>query len=90
MIGLAVSPTDLDVAVEFFELFKTPWERAVPGPRYRVVLSTDGCIENLDGELFLVYGSGELAADREAGLAVEGVNGPVDVEWGEWTFPIYG
>ena len=73
MIGLVVSPTDLEVAEEFFELFKTPWEQAVPGRKYRIVLSTDGCIENLDGELFLVYGSGELAADREAGLAVERV-----------------
>ena len=90
MIGLVVSPTDLEVAEEFFELFKTPWERAVPGRKYRIVLSTDGCIGNLDGEVFLVYSSGEQATDREAVIAVEHVNGPVEIEWGESTFPIYG
>ena len=90
LIGLAVSPTDLEVAEEFFELFKTPWERAVPARKYRIVLTTDGFIGNLDAELFLVYGSGEQAADREAGIAVEHVNGPVDVEWGDSTLPIYG
>ena len=90
MIGLAVSPPYLDVAEEFFELFKTPWERAVSGRRYRIVLSADGCIGNLDADLFLMYGSAEQAVDREAGIAVEHVNGPADVEWGESTFPIYG
>jgi hypothetical protein len=78
------------MAGEFFELFKTPWERAVPGRKYRVVLSTDGFIVDLDGEVFLIYGSGEQASDREAGLSADSVNGPVDIEWGECTFPIYG
>ena len=90
MIALAISPTDLEVAQEFFELFKTPWERAVSGRKYRVVLSTDGSIGDLDGEVFIIYGSGEQAADREAGLSADSVNGPVDIEWGECTFPIYG
>ena len=89
MIGVAVSEEDLDVAEEFFELFKTPWERAVPGRKYRVVLSTDGSFKNFDGETFLVYGSREQGDDREAGIAADRVNGPVDVEWGEWTFPVY-
>jgi|CXWL01.1.fsa_nt_gi hypothetical protein len=89
MIGLAVSQTDLDVVEEFFELFKTPWERAVPGRKYRVVLSTDGSIGDLDGEVFLVYGSGEQEADREAGLAVDSQDGPVDIVWEASTFPVY-
>jgi hypothetical protein len=90
MIGLSVSPTELEVAEEFFELFKTPWERAVPGRKYRVVVSTDGSIGDFDGVVLLVFGSGEQAADREAGLAADSLDGPVDVEWGESTFPIYG
>jgi hypothetical protein len=90
MIGLVASRADLGVAEEFFELFKTPWEQAVPGRKYRVILSTDGSIEGLDGEVFLVYGSGELKIDRETGVAVDHVSGPVDSKWGESTFPIYG
>ena len=30
MIGVSGSREDLAIAEEFFELFKTPWERAVP------------------------------------------------------------
>ena len=90
MIGVALNPTDLQTAEEFFELFKTPWERAVPKRKYPVVLSTNGCIENLEADLFLVYGSGETAVERSAGMALDQLKGPVDVEWGESTFPIYG
>ena len=90
MIGLAVNATDLGVAREFFELFKTAWEQAVPGRNYRIVLSTDGSVENLDGDVLLVYGSGEQPIDREAGVGVNHVNGPVDIEWEEDIFPLYG
>jgi len=90
MIGLVASLADMDVAGEFFELFKTPWERAVPGKKYRVILTTDGFIGDLDCEVFLVYGSGEQEIDREAGVVVNHASGPVDIEWGESTFPIYG
>jgi peptidoglycan/xylan/chitin deacetylase (PgdA/CDA1 family) len=90
VIGVVASPTHGDAAEEFFELFKTPWERAVPARRYRVVLSDDGCAENIDAEVLLIYSSQEEAVDREAGIGVEHVNGPVDIAWGESTVPIYG
>src|SRR5688572_30041102 len=78
------------MAAEFFELFKTPWERAVPRRKYPVVLSTDGAFENLESDLFLVYGSGETEVDRAAGIALDRVSGPVNVEWGTSSFPVYG
>lgn len=90
MIGIAASRTDLDVAREFFELFKTPWEPAMPGRKYQIVLSAGGGVEGIDGAVFLIYGSGEQEIDREVGSPVNHVGGPVDVEWGESTFPIYG
>lgn len=90
MIGLAISQTELEVAKEFFELFKTPWEQAVPGRKYPVILSTDGSAGDLDGEVFLVYGSGAHEIDHKAGVVVNHVNGPLDIEYGESTFPIYG
>ena len=90
MIGVVVNQRELDVVLEFFELFKTPWELAVPGRKYRAVLSTDGSIGNLDAEVFLVYGSVTQEFDCEVGAVVNHVSGPVDVEWGESTFPIYG
>ena len=90
MIGVAASAADLQMAGEFFELFKTPWERAVPKKKYPVVLCTDGAFEHLDSDLVLVYGSAETAVDRAAGIALDRVSGPADVEWEESKFPIYG
>ncbi len=90
MIGVAASPTDLQIAGEFFELFKTPWEPAVPKKRYPVVLSTDGGLENVDSDLVLLYGSGRTAIDRAAGVPLREVSGPVDLEWAGSTFPVYG
>jgi hypothetical protein len=90
MIGVAASADDLSVAQEFFELFKTPWEPAVPRRKYQVVLNTDGCFETFDAEQFLVYSSGEVATDRSAGATVERVDGPIDLEWDEARVPIFG
>ena len=90
MIGVAASSDDLCVAQEFFELFKTPWEPAVPTRKYQIVLNTDGCFENFDAERFLVYSSGEVATDRGAGATAERVDGPIDLEWDEVRFPIFG
>ena len=90
MIGVAASNMDLQIAGEFFELFKTAWEPAVPSRRYSVVLSTDGRISDLDAEVFLIYRSGEDAVDRAAGIALEPLTGPVDVEWDGSALPIYG
>ena len=89
MIGLAVKASDLEAAKEFFELFKTPWEPAVPGRRYKVILSTDGSIDPYSAELFLVYSSEAQVSDGAAGIAVNRVNGPVEIRWAESTFPLY-
>jgi len=90
MIGVTASAADMEMAGEFFELFKTHWEPAVSARKYRVLLSTDGRIEGMDADLFLLYGSAEQAGDREVHTAVEEVNGPVDIDWGGSSFPIYG
>jgi hypothetical protein len=90
MIGVTGNPVHLAVAEEFFELFKTPWERAVPFRKYSVVLSTDGRPENVDAELLLLYGSAPSVFDRDAGVSVEALAGPTDVSWAEFTFPVYG
>lgn len=89
MIGVAAHPADLDVIQEFFELFKTPWEPAVAGRRYRVLLSTVGDIAGLDAELVLLYSSAEQETDRENGVVVEHRAGPAQIEWEGTRFPIY-
>ena len=87
MIGVIASASDLAIAAEFFELFKTPWEPAVAGRKYRAVLSTNGDASDVDAGAFLLYGSETHAADRLPDVAVERMSGPVSVEWGITAFP---
>lgn len=90
MIGVAAKLDDWGVVEEFFELFKTPWERASPTKKYEVVLSAGEAIDKLQALSFVVYGSAALAIDSLAGVALAQTNGPADIEWIEGSFPIYG
>jgi hypothetical protein len=94
MIGVLASAADRPFVDEFFELFKTPWEVAVPGRRYAVLLSTDGQPIATPGTLTLIYGSGQTAWDREAGLGGVTHSVPTDapqtVTCSTDRFPLYG
>jgi hypothetical protein len=90
MIGLTVTPADTDIAREFFELFKTPWEPAVPERVYPVVLSAGAPIDHLRASVFVIYGSGTHPADRISVPAAIPARGPLEVRWGASTFPLYG
>jgi len=84
------APADRPLAAEFFELFKTPWEPALPGRHYRVVLSTRGYPHGIDADVFIVYGSKEEGVDRNTTAAVIETAGPADVHWNDAVIPIYG
>jgi hypothetical protein len=90
MIGVAASPADLEMAREFFELFKTAWEPAVASRSYDVVLSTDGRIADLDARVFLLYGSDEQVTDRQSGMTVTRVDGAIGLAWDQSELPLYG
>jgi len=90
MLGVAADAVDLPIVREFFELFKTPWEPAVPGKNYQVVLGTGGYIRHLKADVFLLYGTKEEILDRKAGFAAEPVSGPVVAESDDVKLPIYG
>ena len=90
MIGVSASPEDLQVATEFFELFKTPWEQVSPSRKYSVVLSADGDTDSFDADLVLLYGSTSVAFDRRASVSMQSVPGPIHVTWADFTFPVYG
>jgi len=90
LIGVAAKEADLPWVTEFFELFKTPWEPAVPGKRYSVVLSADDRADGFDAALALVYGAKELPIDRQCQAVVGVIGGDADIQWKAETFPIYG
>jgi len=89
LIGVAADAADLSAAREFFELFKTPWESAVPGRRYAVVLSTTGRYEDLDAPVVLAYGSARQPLDDEMHVSIEDRQSD-DVVWGDQRIPMYG
>ena len=51
MIGVVASSEEAGAAAEFFELFKTPWEKAIPGRKYRALLTATEPTEHFDAEL---------------------------------------
>jgi hypothetical protein len=88
VIGVLLGHRDLETAHEFFELFKTPWEPAVPGRKYRVLLTGDaGAGKAYDAEVVLVYSPVVPDHDSKGAKRIEG---PTDIEWRGETFPIYG
>jgi hypothetical protein len=90
MIGIALDSADLPVAREFFELFKTPWEPVVAGKKYDAVISAGGEYPDVDANRLVVYSSRVEDIDRELGVRVDRVTGPLDVMWDDTTFPVYG
>ena len=89
MIGVIARPVDLEVAAEFFELFKTPWEPAVSGRTYRVVLSAVEHSTMIDAKVLLVYGSARRSLDTDAGVTAVRTHGPIDVEFEGSRVPLY-
>ena len=90
MIGVVANRNDQWAVEEFFELFKTPWEWAVKGRRYSVVLSTAGFADELETQLVLAYASTGHPPGNEATVPFDTIVGPVIVAWQDFTFPIYG
>src|SRR5215831_4732207 len=89
MIGVALAPRDLAVAREFFELFKTPWEPAVSGKKYSVLVGAGGSHANIDADLTIIYSSRPDESDRELGVVVE-PDRSANVSWEGVSLPIFG
>ncbi len=86
---MVADSTDYPIVREFFELFKIPWELAVPSRKYPVILSTMGQPRHLNADQFLLYGSEQLIRRSHAVRREEG-HPPLDLEWSRVTLPIYG
>ena len=92
MIGLIAKPDDHDVAREFFELFKTPWEFYRAEEQYDVVLCVSeelpaGAV--LEAKLIIVYAGQELRYDRETKIEVGSHLKGGTVSYKGERFPIY-
>src|SRR5687767_15840980 len=89
MIGVVATLEEAEAVAEFFELFKTPWEAAVPGRKYGVLLSATESAEPFEADVILVYGSTRRPIDDDAGVQVTPVNEVVEVDWEGSPLPLY-
>ena len=90
MMGLAANADDLVIAAEFFELFKTPWEPAVPGRKYAAIVSAGQPTDDLDAEVIMIYDSKPLPSDARRGVRADTDRGPSVITWNGSPMPIYG
>lgn len=65
MIGVATRAEERDIASEFFELFKTPWEFSRPNGRYEVLIDDGAAVDRSPAKLVVIYGSQATAFDHE-------------------------
>jgi hypothetical protein len=64
MIGVVASEAEHAAVVEFFELFKTPWEFHRPGAHYDVLLCSNGLVPENSARLLLLYNSQRQAFEE--------------------------
>jgi|SRR5579862_5881079 len=92
MIGVACNSYEAPAVLEFFELFKTPWERYRPNGHYDVLIAT---ITNVptdsDAELLIIYGTAGTGFDKSSGrLEKSEAAGCTWVQGNGFELPIYG
>ncbi len=90
MIGLLIKENEREIAREFFELWKTPWELYRPGRAYEVVIST---IENETGiktKLLLSLGHEKKVMDSGREHIPQTVKRNVILDYQKCELPIYG
>jgi hypothetical protein len=90
MIGVAAAASEREIASEFFELFKTPWEFYRPGQSYDVVLCTRADLCPSGEKLVLIYNAGVTSFDAENRVAVRTAGLGATALWNGQRLPIYG
>jgi hypothetical protein len=90
MIGVVANGVEHSTVVEFFELFKTPWEFWRPGGRYDVLLCSNSMVPENDARLLLLYGSQRQAFEECRSMKTRSAPGHDFVSFRGERMPIYG
>jgi hypothetical protein len=90
LIGVISSDREKEIAREFFELFKTPWEFCSSDHLYDVIISTRNATPEWTAKLVLIYSSEPGAFDSERGLLVGSQYKSHTLVWNNVEFPVYG
>jgi hypothetical protein len=90
VIGLISKDSELAIAQEFFQLFKTPWESYVPGRFYELVLITTGDVpRDLNTSVLVIYDSKSVAFDSETSIVVQSMPEGQWLTFEDAEFPLY-
>jgi hypothetical protein len=90
MIGVVANETERPAVVEFFELFKTPWEFYRPGAHYDVLLCSNSPVPENNARLLLLYGAQRQAFERYRGVKTRSASEHNSVCFRGERLPIYG
>src|SRR5436190_11318596 len=90
MIGVVVQESERDIAAEFFELFKTPWEFYRAGQRYEAVICTRAEFSPNEEKLTLIFNAGLTNFDAANRVAVRAVGQGATILWNGQRLPVYG
>lgn len=90
MIGLICPQREKNVAREFFELFKTPWEFYRAGCNYPIVISTDHNLKEQAGGLLINYSTTSNELDYKNNLIISEIHDHSIVDSNKFSIPIYG
>jgi hypothetical protein len=90
MIGVVANKEEHSTVVEFFELFKTPWEFWRPGTRYDVLLCSNSMVPENDARLLLLYGSQRQPFEKHRSIKTSCAPGHNLVLFRSERIPIYG
>jgi len=90
MIGVLCDENETEIAEEFFELFKTPWEFFNSSRSYDVILSTSGKIPENSAKLVIVFSSRHIPYDDSKGSKIEPGNSNCSIVTENFKLPVYG
>ncbi|HXC36322.1 MAG TPA: hypothetical protein VNV43_10635 [Candidatus Acidoferrales bacterium] len=90
MIAVLAQKDDHPAVMEFFELFKTPWEFYRADGNYSVLICTTNTIPVNSAKVVFVYGSIENSFDRAHGTKIRSRRSGSIVSNGSSRIPVYG
>jgi hypothetical protein len=90
MIGVLINNHEKNIAAEFFELFKTPWELFDKNHAYDVLIVTTDNFSAANARLIVLYGSGLNAFDEAAGIKIKSCSPGNFLSIEDTSLPVYG
>src|SRR5262249_1011319 len=89
MIGVVADSADHDIAREFFQLFKTPWEFYSRERQYDVLLCLGGETSESAGKLTVFYAGRRIQFDERSGIEPDRPSEGGILSYQQHRIPIY-